>query len=513
MPDIDEEYGRIIEVEGSSGTRNRVISYKGFQDLMSKTLVPEISIIHWQLTVLNALDNIISDALMDSHFGGDKPFKDNISQRFQNWLNTANHILDVDPENKMKVRSACEAITITVDDEMMSHNARIYNEDWIGKIDPTSTPTSEKVNLVYRMAKGATVFAGKIQKSDQMFCSTVADNAIVASLNPRRGYLLRTTFENSVSLVTPEDPRIKPQDNQIDGVHLVTAVMHYGISTFEDTILISQSAAKKMACHVSKKITFRSRSNITIKVSKGDVVNPGQKLAHSADEELSVRAEKIKRPAVVDRIEEYKVTHHGHIHNAVKFVLADVYPLEPADKITNRGAGKGVVNIVPDSFMPRREDGVIVDVCIAPESIAGRRVMSLYWEMMAHKAMDDGKEVKADLLAPSPTFAELTSEYGEKEQLYLREKPLPDLTFVGDIFWIRINKHACEMNSAVGKRRVLTKNKTQVDEARISGQRIDVSKTMALHDRGLSDILEHAIQGSPFGSDLVRDYVKALVPG
>lgn len=512
IPKLDETYGRIIEVEGSSGTRYRVIAHQGFQNLLSETLVSDISVVHWQLTVIDALNTIISDALLDVHFDGSKPFKDNASQRFQNWLNTANHILDVDPDNPMKVKSACEAIMINIQDEMMSHNSRIYDKQWLGKIDPTSTPTSEKINVVYRMAKGAKVEFGKIVNGDSIFCSSVSDNAIATSLNPRRGYLLRTTFENSVKLLNPEEPRIKPRENHLDGVHLSTAIMHYGVNTFEDAILVSKSAATKLACHVSKRITFRSRSEITKKVAIGDVVAPGQILAHSADEELNVRANKLIRSAEVAEIEEYQVVHHNYIHNAIRFTLHNIYALEPGDKISNRGAGKGVVNIVHDHAMPRREDGSYVEVCCAPEALAGRRVMSLYWEMMAHKAQYDDVEINPELGNPSPSFKTLAQDYGNKEQLYIGERPLPDKTFVGDIFWIRINKHACEMNSAVGSKRILNSNRVLVDDARISGQRIDVAKTMAFHDKGLLKVLEHAIKGSPFGPDVVREYVDSLVP-
>jgi hypothetical protein len=510
IPKVDKKYKRIIEVDGSSGTRYRVIIYRGFQDLLSEKFTSDLSVIDWKLTVINAINDIISDALMDLHFDGSKPFKDNVSQRFQTWLNTASNILDVDPDNKMKVKSACEAIIIAVADEPMSHNSRIYDTAWLGKIDPTSTPTSEKINLVYRLAKGAKVQAGKITPGKSIFCSTVSDNAIATILNPRRGYLLRTTFENSVKLVAPEEPRLKPRDNYLDGVHLKTAIMHYGINTYEDAILISESAARKFACNVYKHMTFRSRGEITLKVKEGDPVYPGQVLAYSG-KESEVRAEKIVKPAEITKIEHYSVIHHGYIHKAVRFTLHNVYSLQAGDKISNRGAGKGVVNIISDMFMPRTSSGDFMEVCISPESIAGRRVMSLYWEMMAHEAIEDGVSVSTDLGNPKPSFDELAPKYGLKKQLYLRDHKLKNKTFIGDIFWIRINKHACEMNSAVDDQRILTHNDVLVDDARISGQRIDIGKSMAFHDRGFSDILEYAIKQSPYGANLVKSYIDCLV--
>jgi len=474
------------------------------RDAIGSLETADLSALSWDETVIQAINNIISESIMDMHFEGDPPTDTTINQRFQNWLNTAHHILDVDPNNHMKVESACAAITLNIKDEHMSHNARIFEPSWITKIDPTSPPTSEKINKVYRLCMGAKVKFGRIWPGKSLFSPTVYNNAISVIYNPRRGYLLRTTFENSVKLESPEEPIIRPNNNQLDGVHLRTAVCHYRQTTFEDSIAISESAAKKLSCLVSKREMIRSTEKLVLKVEKNQLINPGDLLAETKSKSIRLYASKIVQPSFAHNIETYRVVHHGQINNAIRITLNSVYPLKCGDKLSNRGACKGVVYIVNDKDWPNPD----IDVFVSPESIAGRRALVSMWEMMAHKAIKDGVKIDASLGNPSPSFRELVDMgYGAKEQVLNQNH----LTFVGDIFWIRINKHACEMISATGSKRILSSHGTLVDDARTSGQRLDLAKSMALRDRGFDDLLSHIIKENSFGSTRLKNFVDTLL--
>jgi hypothetical protein len=507
IPKLDKTYNRIIQVEGSSGTRHRIIAHQARHLPSDNLFKPDISVTHWMLTVVNAINDIMSDSLMDLHFSGDAPSETLVDQRFQNWLNTSPHIFDVDPSDYMKVTSYSEALVFDVEDEMMSHNGRVFNPDWLYKIDPTSTSTSNKINKTYRLAKGAKIVDGQIVPGKHIFCSTIIDNSIYHKYNPRRSYLLRTTFENSVPLIGHEEPLIRPEDSTISGVHMYTAIMHHGLGTYEDAIAVSSEAALEFLCSVTKKITFRSRKEILLKVKENDTVSPGQLLAVSSDSQTNCYASKIYKDSLVEKIESYRVMHNGYMHNAVRFYLTANYPLEDGDKISNRGATKGVVNIVDVNDMPHDEYGVPIDVCISPEAVIGRRVLSLYMEMMASAYYSEYGNLPTDDLG----FEDLAKEFGDKNQLYINDKPLDNLTYTGTIYWLRLNKHAIENISSVNQKRLYSIDGTHVDNARSNGQRIDISKTIAFHDRNMDFILDDTIDKNSNAYNLLRKYMKSLL--
>jgi len=516
IPKVDDKYERIMQVEGSSGTRHRICGHTAHYSLIQEN---ELHVVHWKLCIMNALNTVISSSLMETHFDGSVPFDDNVEQKIQNWFNTCPNIFDVDIRKKNKILSYMQSVTLDIKDEIMSHNARIFNPNWIGKLDPTSTPTSEKVNLVYRLVQGAYIKNGTIMGTNNRFCDLTAKSAIALKYNPRRAYLIRTTIENSEELYSPEVPVINPESSElISGVHLKTAIMHLGLYTHQDAIAISKSAATKLASNNYKSITFKSRNEITMKVKEGDVVEPKQLLA-TTPEAINCIATKIVQTSVIAKIDQYKVMYNGYLHNAVRFTLVSIYSLNNGDKISNRGATKGIVNIVDDELMPKTDDGQTIEVCIAPESVIGRRVLAIYWEMMAHKYLKQNPNAKITNVSydPDVSFNDLVNMgYGKKEHLYLTQKlgsceKLPDSTFVGDIYWLRLNKHANEMISVTGSKRLVSKLGTLIDDPRISGQRIDVSKMMALNDRNLGDVIDHVIQENKYGDKIIRKYIESLI--
>lgn len=516
IPKVDDKYGRIMQIEGSSGTRYRICGHTAHYSLIQDN---ELHVVHWKLTIMNALNNVISSSLMEVHFDGSAPFDDNVEQKVQNWFNTSPNMFDVDIRKEGKILSYIQSVTLDIQDEIMSHNARIFNPDWLGKLDPTSTPTSEKVNLVYRLVQGAYVKDGAIVGNNNRFCDLTAKTAIALKYNPRRAYLIRTTMENSEELYSSETPRINPESGKlINGAHLKTAIMHLGLNTYQDSIAVAKSAAIKLASNNYKSITFKSRNEITLKVKEGDVVEPKQLLA-TTPEGMNCIATKIVQTSVIAKIDKYKVMYNGYMHNSVRITLASIYALTNGDKISNRGATKGIVNIIDDEFMPRTENGEMIEVCIAPESVIGRRVLSIYWEMMAHKYLENNPNGKITNVSYDPdlTFNELVNMgYGKKDQLYLSTKKglvekLPDITFIGDIYWLRLNKHANEMISVTGSKRLVSKLGTLIDDPRISGQRIDVSKMMALNDRNLTDVIDSVISENKYGDKIIRKYVESLI--
>lgn len=506
---------RIIPVEGLGSTRYRIICYKGYPDTLCVSSIQDFTndliIEDWRYSVAKAVETIISDSMADWFFNGEDLVPETIIQRIDNWLNTASHIIDVDPNNQMKIQSASEAVYMDIAEESMTHNARIFDKSWLKKLDAASTSTSNKINLVYRLCKGAEVQKnGRVKPSDQHFCSTIANNAIGLSLTPRRIYLLRTTMENSEKLVFPDTPLIARDTHNIDGVHLETAIMHYGYSTFEDAIVISESAATALSCKVYKRQTFKSIHPIHISVNVGDWVRPNEMVAE-CENETAFAVTKIHTDSKVEKIEFSTTTLHGHKGYVLRITFSSVYKMQNGDKLTTRAAGKGVVKILPDAMMPTKEDGTIIHACISPESVYGRRSMLTYWEMMAHSFIEDGGEVDPDLYSPKPTFKELVDKgYGDKQQLSVNNLKLPELTFCGKVYFIRINKHSREQVSAKGSRVITNQYGLPVDDAKVSGQRVDIAKAMALNAHGDRETLFTLIKNGHNPSKRFNELMKIL---
>lgn len=511
LPRLDEKYKRIIQVEGSSGIRDRVILHSGFPCIYADVINPsDLIIVPWYKYVLQELNRIISECLIDFHFSGNPPPEDLIESRIYKFLNTSSLIVDVDINNPIKIDNAINTICLNLPEYTMSHVSRIYKDTWLGSLDPCSTPTSDKVNLVYKMTEGTVIKDDKLVPSGKLFCKTTNDNAIAVSYLPRRSYLLRTSFENHEELVFPDIPKIHPRDNQLSGTNLLTAIMHHGTNTFNDCIAIRAGAAVNLTCKVRKNQFFRSKEPIAILVNKQDNVKPGQILCSSKEKEL--RMNKFPREAYVTEIKEYKVIYQGSIYNAVRIFMESIYPLQNGDKITNRSAGKGVVRLVDDSLMPLTEDGEVIDVCLGVESVFGRRSILTYWEMMASAYIADGGVVDASFKDPTPSFKQLVDMgYGKKRQLFIGGNKLNDLTFYGNVYWIRLNKHAIEMNSATGDHLIINQYDLKPDDPSVSGQRRDLAKSLALYHRGLISTLRYmAKRDSSIGIKRFYDLIGAL---
>jgi hypothetical protein len=512
LPIPDKRYGRILTIEASGGTRYRVVCHKAFKNPLDMTTAQteELCVRTWRGTVIDAMNDIVSETLLDTYFEGQDPSIQIIEQRMNTWFKTSPHILDVDPDKPMQVKSACQAVVIDIIDEPMSHNSRIFPESWIGSLDPCSTPTSNKINAVYRLSHGSTIEANTIIPSGHIFCSTIYENAIGLSMLPRRAYLLRTTFENSERLLMEEEPRIAGPNCTLSGVHLHTAIMHLDGITFEDCIAISESAAAKLSCSVFKRETAKSMVPLHSSISEGDVLGRGDIMAED-DSEEQFRTNKIYSKSIVTEVEQGRSMIHGQMGYYVRAIMSAVYPLQNGDKLSNRAAGKGVVRIIPDKEMPLDNQGHRIDVCVGPESVYGRRSILTYWEMMAHAHQDAGGEITVDILDPTPDFTELSEKYGEKIQLFLKGHQLPELTFVGTVFWSRINKHAREAFSCKGNKEITNQYNLRSDDARLSGQRIDLAKMIALRSRNMNHIMTKITRSNTQGITRLRDLLGVLV--
>lgn len=487
IPLVLKEFPRVFLIESSSGIRNRIVSHVAHPDI-SDISGDSLVVISWKRTVINALNNVASDALMSYHHGGDLPAEDTITYRFYNWLNTSPIIYDVDINNAINFSSVSNIVNIQFLENGIDHNARKFREKWIGLLDPCSTPTTSKINTTYRLSKGATIKNSKIVSDlTHIFCDITEQHGIAMHLNPRRSYLLRNTIENSCQIIDEfnETPLLSNaiNKNDISGVHLLTAVCTMKTHTFEDSIAISETAANRMQCYVDKQQTLVSVESLTSLVNVGDVIHPRDYIANNLSGEL-YRENKLYLPAQVINIESFTTIKNGIIVNCLRFSYQSIYNLVTGDKISNRGCSKGVVVVLPDDQMPLLETGERVDICISTEAIAKRRIMSLYWEMMAHKALKASIPVDPSNYCVSPNFQQLATEFGLPSKATLEGKEVN--IFTGYVYWLRLNKHAIENFNWVPSHpnhQSVNSFGLAVDSAKVSGQRFDMAKLLAFHDR------------------------------
>jgi hypothetical protein len=514
LPRVDLKYKRILEVQGSKLLRNRIVCDMAEYDigpdadLINKSLI----VYPWTKLVIDAINNAASNAMQDFFFTGQPHSDENIQYQIDLWFNTAPFIHDVDVDNDMQVISLMEAVVLNIEANTISHNHKVFNPEWVKKVDPASTSQSDKINETYRRTVGSKIVDNRIVPGNDYFCSTIANNAFATDLGPRRQYLLRTTFENSETLTDSEDPILHPRNNQLSGVHLLTALMHFNSYTYEDCIVVSESAAKKLECIKRKRQTVKSFAPLFNLVSEGDTILPNDYIA-GTEFGTTFRAEGIYRPCTAIEIKTSKTISSGHVAWVLSITYECTYSLSDGDKLSNREAGKGVVRIIPDKLMPSTSAGETIEVCVGPEAVTGRRSMGLYWEMMAHKYVDKTRldSLDVDLYSPKPSFRELCDMgFGSSETLSIEGTKLPCNTFIGKIFWLRMNKHAIEAASCVGSEKPRNAHGLVIDKARKSGQKREPNKSIAMFSRNLEQNLFNSIKRDSNGHEQLRLMLEAL---
>lgn len=434
----------------------------------------------------------------------------------------AGEIAKQDQENTVIISP--ETIQLSHKDRMIN---RVFNPDLHGFVDLNSTSVGNNINSSFRLSDGASCKDNIIVKSDNgnPFCKILTKHAIGLHMNPKRAYLLRTTFEAAVSLLNSENPIVTPyeydEEVKLNGLNLNTAVMHMNEFTHEDSIVISQSAADKMTALREVTQLVESHLPVTPICKIGDEVFTNTPIA--LDGEKHVLATKLYYPGVVDEISSSVGNRFGEKSHRSWFKMTCCYPLETGDKVSNRHGGKGVVVVIPDEKMPRDAHGELVEVCIGPESITNRKAMSILWEMMLTKKADAMclSSIKVDLFnqskeelewssGPDYNFKELSKQYGKKTQLYINGEKLEEETFVGSLFWIRLDKFAKEIVTSVKRQKTRNNIKGVVDQASLSGQRCNPPKLLAMCKRGLQDVAIDIVEKNMSAQDHFNNIIKAI---
>jgi hypothetical protein len=333
------------------------------------------------------------------------------------------------------------------------------------------------------------------------------------ALCPRRTHITRSAYESHINLDTYEEPLVG--NPGLSGRHLLTAIMRYGTLTGEDAIVISQSAADKMQSAQAIQESFFATGSFKLLVSEGDYITPDEVYAEVTDpitQQVTYnQPRRVKSKALVKQIRHYASSYFGVEATRVKLTCIASAPAATGDKVFTRGAIKGVLRVVPDEQMPRTASGELVEAIVSPESVVGRRAMSVYWEGMANKHVQGGGKVLVDHFDPRPSFEEFVNMgYGDPEPLTLNGQPLPEQTWVAPIYFIRLDKIAREIVSVHYGAQAVNGMGLPIDSAQAAGQKRDFAKGASMIARGMTNILTEMITKDMKAPHALKELRKVL---
>jgi hypothetical protein len=503
------------------GDRQRVVVSRCYPNIMADPGREDWRFDRQIGVLTRELQKIFAAALRDFYFTGNPPSSSGVRSRIAR-LFTSSKWCPVLPDGSVGRKSLRELVYMdlpeTIDLSVLSFPKKLF-----GVLDPCSTSNGDKINRVYRLCQGVKIEKdGTAAPSGTDFCSTLADNAIGIDLVPHRVNTLRTAFEASLDLVNPEKPWVCGEMHDLSGVHLNTAVMDLKWWTWEDCIAISESAARRLQAIRTVQEVVETFTPMELKVKEGDSIMPGGQvlgIGLSRENKRQVfKATKVRHSGWIDRITASPTYMLGRPAIRYRFYIVSHVDAKTGDKVTTRAGTKGVLKVLPDHMMPITEDGTRIDCCVSPVSIVPRKAMLALWEMMANKrqARKDERLIMhhlTQLHSLKPTFKQLVSwGFGRKQQLWVRRQQLPEQTFVGPLYFIRVDKLAREIASVQEGKRPKNHHDIPVNSARLSGQRRDLAKAMAMSGRNLHSFLEHTIREDVSGTSHVRSVASVLEP-
>lgn len=195
------------------------------------------------------------------------------------------------------------------------------------------------------------------------------------------------------------------------GTNLLTAYMPWKGQTFDDSVIVSETGAKKLtSIHLFKEELKQSKTGTgdinkfnayfpgRLKpdnaekldnngvIREGEIVEPGEYLAiymeprDLTDEERVLKSMRkvlsepyIDMSITWDHETSGKILYVRNVGKNVEITIETEAPAVIGDKVTNRAGAKGIISkIVPDTEMPHTPDGRSIEYIISPLGYPGR---------------------------------------------------------------------------------------------------------------------------------------------
>ena len=278
---------------------------------------------------------------------------------------------------------------------IIEHPTKLTTPGQFGRVCPFEMPEGPNLGRIFSIARGATIRNGRLDMVEETPTAALGLSASMIPClehdDPNRLLMGANMMRQWLPFAEPEPALVQTGHEPAaaefwGGRNLLTAFLPWGGDTYEDGIVLSQSAAQRLS-------------------------NPHQGQAWYGN--------------------TYRIT-------------------EPGDKLSNRHGEKGVVSrILPDAQMPRRADGAPVELIFTSASLPNRlNVGQLVELLLGRIAQAEGAAVVASPFA-CPSEAEIRQRLaalGQPEDgletLYLpAEKggesgePLACPSAVGYLYW------------------------------------------------------------------------------
>lgn len=355
----------------------------------------------------------------------------------------------------------------------------------------------------------------------------------------------RKTYQHNTPVVQPGQrvsagdllARSNFTDNSGDlalGRNLRVGYLPFKGATYEDAIVISDSAAKKLSSVHMYQYAADIGENETVSKSKfvsafpgaysrdvlrnfddNGVVRVGTRVKKDDPLILSVRARPHKGQGVLHRSSQRRwddatrtwdydsegvVTDVDVGGRGVNVVVRTVHPTEVGDKLVNRYASKGVVSrVVPDDQMPRDADGRPLEILLQPFGVISRGNPGLMLEAALGKvAAKTGRTYRVPLYSDDDYVSFVQSELrknglSDTEDLYDPERnaKIPNV-FTGVQHFMKLAHRAEDKISGRGDEGAYTAERIPARVGEESSKRIGALETMSLLSGGATETLRDA---------------------
>lgn len=170
------------------------------------------------------------------------------------------------------------------------------------------------------------------------------------------------------------------------GTNLLTAYMSYDGYNYDDSALVSQEAANKLATFKVTNIVMKdeaSQSGSKIEVrgldsNIGKFAPMGTEISYKVSDSEQTR-EKRKRLAkyqegtIITSKKDTKVSKNNFYMKSISYRTANLTPLTTGDKVAGRYGNKGTISKVEDmQNMPYLKNGLALEICISQLSLPSR---------------------------------------------------------------------------------------------------------------------------------------------
>lgn len=272
------------------------------------------------------------------------------------------------------------------------YNLRMPHKSHENLIDPMDISSGKNVGFTGTLSMGYIGDDRLLHKKDPDKCLSPSDFIPYKENNdPSRAIMAIAHMKQACPIVGGEDPIIKtPAWDKIKGCKLGTNLRIAYVpceGVFEDAVVISESAAKRMGTIQSQ--LYKTKNTKGIKVGQ--------------------------RVEMKDKIGEAEVKVGGTIKSITDegFEVETYYPMTPGNKLAGRHGNKSVVSkVLPDDKMPKIvENGheVPAQVVMSPLSVVGRKNLGQVYETNVASGKEKSVNTKSQVILQDGTKIEATA--------------------------------------------------------------------------------------------------------